>query len=46
MDCMIASGMAGAMEKVFSGMNQACMEYLETITIGRMEEWLILRGKR
>lgn len=36
-NCMIACGMAGIMDEIEDGMNQACEKYLERITIWDIE---------
>ncbi|WP_138263034.1 RrF2 family transcriptional regulator [[Clostridium] hylemonae] len=38
MDCMIASGMAGMMDGIYSEMNAQCKDYLETVTIEDVEK--------
>ena len=34
MECLVASGMGEVMDEIYAGMNENCMELLETITIG------------
>ena len=35
--CMIASGMAGILDELVTGMNAACQEYLQTLTVADIE---------
>lgn len=36
-ECMIASGMAGILDELVTGMNAACQEYLKTLTVADIE---------
>lgn len=38
--CMVASGMSAVMDELIVGMNQTCRDYLEEITIQKIEERL------
>ena len=37
-ECMIACGMAGILDDLLAGMNEACREYLRNITIADIEK--------
>ena len=37
-ECMIASGMAGILDELLAGMNEACREYLRKVTISDIEK--------
>lgn len=41
MDCMIASGMADAMDEIYGGMNESCRDYLAKITIASIDRKLV-----
>lgn len=40
MDCMVASGMADAMDKIYGHLNENCLSYLKTISIKQVEDSL------
>lgn len=39
-ECLISSGMSGYMDGLFHEMNRRCREYLDTITIAEVEQYL------
>ncbi len=44
MDCMVASGMALALDRVYDELNRACLETLSSITISDVEAFLASPG--
>lgn len=46
MDCMVASGMAPALDRVYDELNRACLERLSSITISDVEAQLASSGPR
>jgi len=44
-ECLIAAGMADAMQEVYQTMDGLCRDYLEHITVGQMESRLVILDK-
>jgi Rrf2 family protein len=44
MDCMVASGMAAAMDRVYDELNRACLDRLSSISLSDVEAQLGLHG--